>query len=406
MSHLTLRPERPEQHTDIEALVRDAFWDRYAPGCSEPLVVHRLRHHPDACPPLCLAAERDGQLVGGIWYAKASIRTREGTTTPLLTFGPVAVRPDLQRQGIGSALIRRTLEHARQTTHFPAVVIYGNPDFYTRFGFRPAADFGITDAEGNDYPALLVLPLNADALPAGAFLEGDAYHVSDADARAFDRQFPHRQRHLRSSQLCLTPFEPPSDDPLVAESQTLRHEAEALLRASGVLEAWETLGARIRLVGSMRTGLMMGHRDIDLHLYTDTLDPRQTLDALAPLIAKPSTVKLTYRNLADTDEHCLEWHLLLNDDHARTWQLDMIQILAGTRFDGLFEDTADAVLDALTPETRHAILALKRDARDPQSRDPGIVYCMAVLAAGVRTPQQFRDWRPTVSPDDLLAWRP
>ena len=90
MSQLTLRPERPEQVTDMEALVRDAFWDRYMPGCSEPLVVHRLRHHPDACPPLCLAAERDGQLAGGIWYAKAAIRTPDGGSTPLLTF---AVEP-------------------------------------------------------------------------------------------------------------------------------------------------------------------------------------------------------------------------------------------------------------------------------------------------------------------------
>ena len=406
MSQLTLRPERPEQVTDMEALVRDAFWDRYMPGCSEPLVVHRLRHHPDACPPLCLAAERDGQLAGGIWYAKAAIRTPDGGSTPLLTFGPVAVRPDLQRKGIGGTLIRETLERARLTTDFPGVAIYGNPTYYARFGFRPAADFGITDAEGNDCPALLALPFATDALPAGAFLEGDVYHVSAADARAFDRQFPHRQAHLRSSQLCLTPFEPPSDDPLVAESQTLRREAEALLRARGILELWERLGARIRLVGSMRTGLMMEHRDIDLHVYTDTLDPRQTLDALAPLIANPTTVKLTYRNLADTDEHCLEWHLFLNDDHGHTWQLDMIQILAGSRLDGVFEDIADAILDALTPDTRRAILALKRDARDSQSHDPGSVYCMAVLSAGVRTPQQFRDWRPTVSPDELFAWRP
>ncbi|MGN0880427.1 MAG: GNAT family N-acetyltransferase [Oligosphaeraceae bacterium] len=406
MSQLTLRPERPEQVTDMEALVRDAFWDRYMPGCDEPLIVHRLRHHPDACPPLCLAAEHDGQLAGGIWYAKAAIRTPDGGSTPLLTFGPVAVRPDLQRQGIGGALIRETLERARQTTDFPGVVIYGSPDYYTRFGFRPAADFGITDAEGNDCPALLALPFADDALPAGAFLEGDVYHVSSADARAFDRQFPHRQAHLRSPQLCLTPFEPPSDDPLVAESQTLRREAEVLLRTHGILELWESLGARIRLVGSMRTGLMMGHRDIDLHLYTDTLDPRRTLDALAPLIAHPSTVKLTYRNLADTDEHCLEWHLFLKDDHGHTWQLDMIQILAGSRLDGFFEDIADAILDALTPDTRRAILALKRDARDAQSHDPGIVYCMAVLGANVRTPQQFRDWRTTVSPDDLIAWRP
>ena len=105
-----IRPEKPEEYREMEELVRDAFWDRYSPGCCEHLVVHKMRTFPAAFPPLCLAAETGGKLAGGIWYARAVIRGKDGKSVPVLTLGPVAVRPELQGRGIGSALIRHTLE--------------------------------------------------------------------------------------------------------------------------------------------------------------------------------------------------------------------------------------------------------------------------------------------------------
>ena len=401
MKNLILRAEKPEQYREMEELVRDAFWDKYSPGCVEHLLVHRFRSAPEAVPELCLAAEFEGKPVGGIWYAHAAIRHRDKPDTPVLTLGPAAVRPDLQGRGIGSEMIRNTLERAGKFGL--AVVLYGNPEYYRRFGFRPGADFGITDAAGEKCPALQVCPLGK--ISPGAFDEGALYAIPPEEVRAFDRQFPHRQKHLKSGQLFFVPPSPPPDDPLLRRSWELRSRACRFLKNSGILEAWEKTGAKIRSVGSFRTGLMMKDRDIDLHIYTEALDKKQSLEAMEPLLASPRTVKLTYRNGADTDEHCLEWHLEMKDEDGSLWTVDLIQLAAGSRWDGHFEDTADAVERALTPEKTKCILALK--AAEPEgSKICGIEFCKAVLSDGVTTWDEFLQWRKAVSGEELLNWRP
>lgn len=401
MENLILRPEVSSQYREMEELIRDAFWDRYSPGCSEHYVVHKMRTSPEAVPELCFAAEENGRLAGGIWYAKAVIRNGKGMY-PVLTMGPVCVKPERQSQGIGSELIRKTLSLARGK--YSAVIIYGNPAYYARFGFRPASDFGITDAEGNICPAILIYPM-AEDIPSGAFDEGAVYHVAPEDVRAFDKTFPFRRKHYNSGQLFFYPPELPADDPLLAESQALHRKASEVLRDSRVLEAWESIGGKIRGVGSFRTGLMMKNRDIDLHIYTDSLDVAGSLKALSPVIASERTVSLDYINGADTGEHCLEWHLRLKDREGLVWKIDMIQILAGTKYDGVMEDTAEAVIDALTPESRRQILLLKKDS--PESmKICGIEYCKAVIADHMTSWCQFMDWRKHNPPESLMNWKP
>ena len=401
MENLILRPELPPQYREMEEIIRDAFWDKYMPGCCEHLVVHNLRTSEKIIPELCLAAEENGELAGGIWYAKAQIRS--GTAEyPVLTMGPVCVKPEKQSRGIGSALIRKTLSLAAEK--YPAVVIYGDPSYYSRFGFRPAADFGITDAEGNLCPAILICPVSND-IPRGAFDEGSVYHVSPEEAMAFDKTFPPRQKHYRSNQLFFFSPTPSPDDPLLRASWEMRRQAAHVLRESKVLEAWESIGGQIRGVGSFRTGLMMKNRDIDLHIYTETLDVEKSLKALNSVIASPKTVSLTYVNGSGTDEHCLEWHLYLRDDAGEGWKIDMIQILSGSKYDGVFEDVAEAVADALTPESRERILLLKKACPDDMNIC-GIEYCKAVIADRAGSWEEFVKLRKNNSPEDLMKWKP
>lgn len=401
MNDLILRPERPGEHHEMETIVRDAFWDRFSPGCSEHLVVHNMRTSPDIVPELCLAAEENGSLSGGIWYAKAVIR-RENSVFPVLTMGPVCVKPERQSRGIGSVLIRKTLELARGK--YPAVIIYGNPAYYTRFGFRPASDLGITDAEGNPCPALLICPLTDD-IPEGRFEEGPVYHVTPDEVKLFDRGFPRRQKHYNSGQLFFFPPLPPPDDPLLLASWELRQQAAKVLRDSKVLEAWESIGAKVRGVGSFRNDLMMKNRDIDLHIYTDRLDVSRSLKALAPVLASRHTAAMDFINGAETDEHCLEWHLLRKDDAGQIWKIDMIQILAGTKYDGVMEDVAEAVMDAASPEIRRRILSLKKECPD-DLKISGIEFYKAVIDGGVTSWRQFLDWRKSNSPGSLMGWKP
>ena len=403
MDKLILRPEIPAQYREMEELIRDAFFDRYCPGCSEHFIVHRMRSAPELVPELCLAAAENERLAGGIWYAKASVRAGAASGC-VLTLGPVCVAPERQSHGIGAALIRRTLTLARDAGSYPAVILYGDLAYYGRFGFRPAADFGITDADGNCCPALLVYPL-ADRIPRGAFDEGPIYHATPEEVRRFDRTFPLRQQHYRSGQLFFFPPTPPPNEPRLKKAWELRQQGAKMLRDAKILEAWESIGGKVRGVGSFRSDLMQKHRDVDLHIYTEHLEVSRTLEALRPILADRRTLGLTYVNGADTDERCLEWHLTRQDEAGNPWKFDMIQILSGSKYDGVMENVAEAVLAAATPENRRTILELK-NARPESSGISGIEICRAVLSGGVTSYQELLTWRNSHPPVGPGEWMP
>jgi putative acetyltransferase len=85
--------------------------------------------------------------------------------TPVLSLGPVAVLPSYQRQGAGSAAVRAALDTARDRGE-QSVVVLGHADYYPRFGFRQATEFGIHHPEF-DGPNLMALSLTGDPLPKG-----------------------------------------------------------------------------------------------------------------------------------------------------------------------------------------------------------------------------------------------
>jgi len=194
----------------------------------------------------------------------------------------------------------------------------------------------------------------------------------------------------------------PAEIAAMADSMLTR--ASEVVRLSGVREAWERIGAEVHPVGSMATGLMMKHRDIDFHIYTDSLDVAESFRAVSQICAGPAVSQLEYRNLAATEEACLEWHILYDLD-GEPWQIDMIQIRRGSRFDGFFEHVAERIKAALTPETRTAILALKYLTPDAE-HIPGIAYYRAVIADGVRTYSEFSAWLQKHPSDGIDLWCP
>ncbi len=90
---------------------------------------------------LSLVAELDGQIVGHIFFTPVLIVEAEDRV-PAVGLGPMAVLPEFQKQGIGSALVRAGLDQLR-AMHYRAVIVLGHPDFYPKFGFVPASRFGI-----------------------------------------------------------------------------------------------------------------------------------------------------------------------------------------------------------------------------------------------------------------------
>lgn len=179
-------------------------------------------------------------------------------------------------------------------------------------------------------------------------------------------------------------------DTILQQAARNSARAEEIVRRLRLYELWSEAGAEVHAVGSMRMGLLMKHLDIDLHLYTDRLDPADGFGVMAKLCADPAIREVRFINCADTGEHCLEWHCQYEPDGER-WQIDMIQILRGTRYDGYFEAVADRIAAMLTPETREAVLRLKYEIPDGE-KIPGIACYKAVLQDGVRTMAGLREW--------------
>ena len=201
-NNVTLRLETERDHRAVEQLTRDAFWDIYKPGCDEHLLAHKLRGVKAFVPKLDYVAERDGRIVGNIMYSAARVIDEFGRAHPVLTFGPLSVLPACQGQGIGSALVRHTLDIARGTA-YPAVIIFGDPAFYHRFGFTSAGRFGITTRDGACFDAFMALPLYEGALNgiSGRFYEDDIFQVDPLELAQFDKAFPPREKHVTDTQL-------------------------------------------------------------------------------------------------------------------------------------------------------------------------------------------------------------
>lgn len=101
---------------------------------------------------LVFVAEIQGKIVGHIIYSNAYIQKPNGTKVNVLNFGPLSVHPQYQKQGLGTALMKHSIEIAK-SLGYGAILFFGRPEYYPRFGFVEAKEFNITDCNGYNYPA-------------------------------------------------------------------------------------------------------------------------------------------------------------------------------------------------------------------------------------------------------------
>lgn len=191
--NITIRLETPADYRAVEELTREAFWGCMDhPTCDgEHLLVHKLRSSPAFVPELDFVAETEGQLVGSVVYSRSKVVAGDGRETKVLTFGPLSVLPAYKRMGIGSALLHHSIDRAKELG-YRAVIIYGHPDYYPRFGFRRAGEYGITNPQGASFDALMALELYDRALDgiSGKFYEDKVFEVTPKEIEEFDKGFP------------------------------------------------------------------------------------------------------------------------------------------------------------------------------------------------------------------------
>ena len=122
-----------------------------------------------------------------------------------------------------------------------------------------------------------------------------------------------------------------------------QERAWEVIRQTDIINIWKSVGAEINLVGSLNMGLLMKHKDIDFHIYTSPFRISDSFQAMARLAENPLIKRIEYGNSLDTEEQCVEWHAWFQDPDNELWQIDMIHIVKGSRYDGYFEKMAERI---------------------------------------------------------------
>jgi putative acetyltransferase len=149
-----IRPEMAADHEAIRHVNRLAFGQD-----DEARLVDDLR--VGGYIRVSLVAEQGGRMIGHILFSDLPIITEAGPINAL-ALAPMAVLPENQNQGIGTALVRRGLEICREQGH-RIVVVLGHPHFYPRFGFSSKMAANL-DSPFSGQESFMALELVAGAL--------------------------------------------------------------------------------------------------------------------------------------------------------------------------------------------------------------------------------------------------
>lgn len=152
---LSLRPEQSEDYPAVFEVNRRAFTT-----VAEAKLVEAVR--PVVRPLISLVAVLDDKIVGHILFTPVTVKGETGTERAM-ALGPMAVLPEFQNRGIGSALVRAGLEACRNIGE-SVVFVLGHLEFYPRFGFRPAAQKGLRYKSLDFDPHFMVAELSPGAL--------------------------------------------------------------------------------------------------------------------------------------------------------------------------------------------------------------------------------------------------
>ncbi|MBV6625995.1 MAG: N-acetyltransferase [Rivularia sp. (in: Bacteria)] len=148
---MNIRSETPTDYLAIAQIYKLAFGRE-----EEGHLIEKIRSSQYYIPELTLIAEVNSSVIAHVMFSYINLVGKE--TFQVLGLAPVAVHPDFQNQGIGSALINAALDKANQLGE-SLIIVLGNPHFYSRFGFKPSVDFEIESPFPVPEDAFMVKPL-------------------------------------------------------------------------------------------------------------------------------------------------------------------------------------------------------------------------------------------------------
>lgn len=159
---MIIRKENTNESLAIYDLVQTAFQTAKVSNGDEQNFVNRLRQGGNYIPELALVAEDNGELIGHIMLTRTSVEI-EGGAMDVLLLAPLSVALAWRGKGIGGKLIETACALAKEMG-YRAVFLVGDPDFYQRFGFKPAESFGVTNTNGIPSPYVMARELSHNAL--------------------------------------------------------------------------------------------------------------------------------------------------------------------------------------------------------------------------------------------------
>ena len=145
---------KKQDFEEVEMLLKVAF-----DGDSVANLMNKLKDTSQFISELTRVARINEQIIGIIVYSHAQI-IRGKKTHETISMAPMAVLPAYQNLGIGSELIRNSFTKAREL-EYKSVLVMGHEEFYPRFGFKPASEFGIIcpfDVPDENFMALEFFP--------------------------------------------------------------------------------------------------------------------------------------------------------------------------------------------------------------------------------------------------------
>jgi len=135
--NLKIREENKDDIKEIYEINTLAFGRE-----NEAKLVDLLRDGDTFVPELSLVATIDNKIVGHILFTKIKIADDKQNEFDSLALAPMAVKPDIQKNGIGGQLIRAGLDKAREL-NFKSVIVLGHEHYYPKFGFVPTNRWNI-----------------------------------------------------------------------------------------------------------------------------------------------------------------------------------------------------------------------------------------------------------------------
>ena len=130
MMNVLIRDEKDTDYRAISDVTKSAFETMEISNHTEQFIIEALRSAKALT--VSLVAEVDGLVVGHIAFSPVTVT--DGTKG-WYGLGPVSVRPDLQRKGIGKALIQEGLSRLKKL-NAKGCCLVGHPEYYRQFGFE------------------------------------------------------------------------------------------------------------------------------------------------------------------------------------------------------------------------------------------------------------------------------